>query len=537
MFRLSLWKTLSILGIVFLGFLFALPNVLPDGVLKQMPSFLPQKRVVLGLDLQGGSHLLWEVDKQALVRTLTQQLRGDVRQNLWNENKIRHTISVRKDGALVVTITDPDKVEKAAQILKKLSQPIQVGLFGTGGTAKEIEIEREGNRFILRYSQAGLEARIRRAVEQAIEVIRRRLDELGMTEATIQQQGPERIIVQAPGMKDPATLKKAVGQTARLTFQLLCEAQPTGQPGERVPAGCAEMPDAKNPAMKYWVQTSRRATVEGADLVDAQPAFDSRTGEPIVTFRFNQKGALRFGKLTQKNVGKPFAIVLDGKVVSAPVIQTPILGGSGQISGRFSVEETKLLAIILRSGALPAKLTIVEERTVGPSLGSDSIRAGVMASVIGLVAVLAFMIFTYGFFGIIADIALIANLGMLVGLLTAFQATLTLPGIAGIVLTIGMAVDSNVLVFERIREELRAGRSVLNALETGFSRAFGTILDANITTLIAAVVLYGLGSGPVRGFAVTLGIGIITTVFTAYTLTRLIVAFWVTRTRPKTIPI
>ncbi len=537
MFRLHLWKTLTILGIVLLGFIFALPNVLPANVRDALPSFMPNKPIVLGLDLQGGSHLLWEVDKASLVKTLTTQLRGDVRQNLWNENKIKHTISVRKDGSLVVTITDPAQVEKAATILKKLSQPVQVGLFGTGGQAREIEISRDGNRFILRFSKAGLEARIRRAVEQAIEVIRRRLDELGMTEATIQQQGPERILVQAPGMKDPAMLKKAVGQTARLTFQLLCEAQPTGQKGERVPAGCTDMPDAKTPGRHYWVQTSRRATVEGADLVDAQPAFDGRTGEPIVTFRFNQKGALRFGRLTQKNVGKPFAIVLDGKVVSAPVIQTPILGGSGQISGRFSVEETRLLAIILRSGALPAKLTIVEERSVGPSLGSDSIRAGVMASVIGLVAVLLFMVFTYGLFGIFADLALLANLGMLIGILTAFQATLTLPGIAGIVLTLGMAVDSNVLVFERIREELRNGRSVLNALETGFSRAFGTILDANITTLIAAVVLYGLGSGPVRGFAVTLGVGILTTVFTAYTLTRLIVAFWVTRARPKTIPI
>ncbi|HFB97546.1 MAG TPA: protein translocase subunit SecD, partial [Bryobacterales bacterium] len=295
--------------------------------------------------------------------------------------------------------------------------------------------------------------------------------------------------------------------------------------------------DANDPQQKYWVQTSRRATVEGTDLVDAQPAFDSRTGEPIVTFRFNQKGALKFGRLTQANVGKPFAIILDGKVVSAPVIQTPILGGTGQISGRFTVEETKLLAIVLRSGALPAKLTIVEERTVGPSLGSDSIRAGITASIIGLIAVLAFMIFTYGLFGIFADIALLANLGMLVGVLTAFQATLTLPGIAGIVLTLGMAVDSNVLVFERVREELRAGRGVLNALETGFSRAFATILDANITTLIAAVVLYGLGSGPVRGFAVTLGVGIVTTVFTAYTLTRLIVAIWVRRTRPKALPL
>ncbi len=537
MFRLTAWKTYSILGVVLLGLLFALPNALPDSILQKLPDFLPKNRIVLGLDLQGGSHLLWEVDRPALMKTLRTQLRGDVRQNLWVENKIRHTISIRKDGALVVTITDPAQVEKAAEILRKLARPVEVGFFGAGGTAPEIEIERDGNRFILRFTQAGIDARIKRAVEQAIEVIRRRLDELGMTEATIQQQGPDRIIVQAPGMKDPARLKKAIGQTARLTFQLLCEVQPTGQPGERVPPGCVELPDANNPNIRYWVQTSRRATVEGTDLVDAQPAFDARTGEPIVTFRFNQKGALKFGRLTRANVGKPFAIILDGKVVSAPVIQTPILGGTGQISGRFTVEETRLLAIVLRSGALPAKLTIVEERTVGPSLGSDSIRAGITASIIGLLAVLAFMIFTYGLFGIFADIALLANLGMLIGVLTAFQATLTLPGIAGIVLTLGMAVDSNVLVFERVREELRAGRSVLNALEAGFSRAFATILDANITTLIAAVVLYGLGSGPVRGFAVTLGVGIITTVFTAYTLTRLIVAIWVTKTRPRALPL
>ena len=537
MFRLTTWKIVSIFGIIFLGFLFALPNALPDSVLSKLPDFLPKNRIVLGLDLQGGSHLLWEVDKQALKKTLLTQLRGDIRQGLWVERKIRHTISIRKDGSLLVTITDPARVEEAAKVLKDLARPVQVGLFGTGGSAPEIEVRQEGNRFILRFTEAGLEARIRRAVEQAIEVIRRRLDELGMTEATIQQQGPDRIIVQAPGMKDPARLKKAIGQTARLTFQLLCEAQPTGRAGERVPPGCIELPDAQNPNKKYWVQTSRRATVEGTDLVDAQPAFDSRTGEPIVTFRFNQKGALKFGRLTKANVGKPFAIILDGKVVSAPIIQTPILGGTGQISGRFTVEETKLLAIVLRSGALPAKLTIVEERTVGPSLGSDSIRAGVTASVIGLVAVLVFMIFTYGLFGIFADIALLANLILLIGVLTAFQATLTLPGIAGIVLTLGMAVDSNVLVFERVREELRAGRSVLNALETGFSRAFGTILDANITTLIAAVVLFGLGSGPVRGFAVTLGVGIVTTVFTAYTLTRLIVAIWVHYARPKELPL
>ncbi|HHN67065.1 MAG TPA: protein translocase subunit SecD [Thermopetrobacter sp.] len=538
MFRITWFKVLSIFGVVLLGLLFALPNALPPQVRDALPDFLPKRTVVLGLDLQGGSHLLWEVDRKELTKTLTTQLRGDVRQSLWQENKIRHRLQVRKDGAVIVTITDPAKVEKAAEVLRKLARPVDVGFFATGVQRAEIDVERDGNRFILKFSETGLNARIRRAVEQAIEVIRRRLDELGMTEATIQQQGPERIIVQAPGMRDPSRLKKAIGQTARLTFQLLCDAQP--QPGvtsQRPPAGCAAYPDTNNPNTVYWVKTARRATVEGADLVDAQPAFDGQTGEPIVTFRFNQKGALRFGRLTQANVGKPFAIILDNKVVSAPVIQSPILGGTGQISGRFSVEETKLLAVILRSGALPAKLTIVEERSVGPSLGSDSIRAGVTAAIVGLIAVLLFMLVTYGWFGIIADLALLANLGMLIGLLSLFGATLTLPGIAGIVLTLGMAVDSNVLVFERVREEARRGRSVLNALETGFSRAFATILDANITTLIAAVVLYGLGSGPVRGFAVTLGVGIVTTVFTAYTLTRLLVALWVRARRPRALPI
>ncbi len=537
MFRITWAKSLFILGTVLLGFIFALPNMLPANVRAALPSFIPNKPIVLGLDLQGGSHLVWEVDKDDLKKTLIIQLKGDIRQRLWTENKIRHRIAIGKDGTLTVTVSDPAKVEEAAKILKKLAQPVQVGFFGAGGTAPEIEIAREGDRFILRYTQAGLEHRIKSALEQAIEIIRRRLDELNMTEATIQQQGADRIIVQAPGVKDPATLKQAVGQTARLTFQLLCDTQPTGADANRPPPGCVALPDANNPQRIYWVKTSRRATVEGADLVDAQPSFDGRTGEPVVTFRFNQKGALKFARLTQANVGKPFAIILDGKVVSAPVIQTPILGGTGQISGRFTVEETRVMSAVLRSGALPAKLVVVEERTVGPSLGSDSIRAGITASVVALVGVLIFMVLFYGVFGVIADIALIANLVMLLGILTAFQATLTLPGIAGIVLTLGMAVDSNVLVYERVREEYRAGRSAINALEVGFSRAFGTILDANITTFIAAVVLYGLGSGPVRGFAVTLGVGIITTVFTAYTLTRFLVALWVWKKRPKTLPI
>jgi protein-export membrane protein SecD len=292
----------------------------------------------------------------------------------------------------------------------------------------------------------------------------------------------------------------------------------------------------EDPQRMMWVQTSSRATVDGADLNDAQPSFDQQN-EPVVTFRFNSKGAIRFGKLTQENVGKPFAIVLDGVVQSAPRINEPILGGSGQISGRFSVEETNNLAIVLRSGALPAKLTIAQESTVGPSLGSDSIRAGLIACIIGLVGVIVFMVLVYGIFGIFADIALLVNLIMLIALMSLFGFTLTLPGIAGIVLTMGMAVDSNVLVYERIREEWRNGRSALNAIETGFKAALATVLDANITTLLAAIVLFGIGSGPIRGFAITLAIGVITTVYTAFTVTRLIVSAWVKRTRPKEVPL
>jgi protein-export membrane protein SecD len=339
-----------------------------------------------------------------------------------------------------------------------------------------------------------------------------------------------------PGLEDPERLKALLGQTAKLQFRLVCESQPQSAT-DRPPPDCEEVPDRENQQQILWVQTSSRATVDGEDLTDAQPTFDQRTNEPVVSFRCNQKGALRFGRLTQENVSKPFAIVLDNRVVSAPVINEPILGGTGQISGRFTTQEASDLAIVLRSGALPAKLTVVEERTVGPSLGSDSIRAGVVATLIGTVGVVIFMLAGYGFFGLIANIALFANLAMLVGLLSALGATLTLPGIAGLLLTLGMAVDSNVLVFERIREEWRGGRSPVSAIETGFRAALATIVDANLTTFIAVAVLFGLGSGPVRGFAVTLGLGILTTVFTAFTLSRLIIAYWLSWSRPKTVPL
>ncbi len=536
MLHFTKWKAFSIVAIILAGILMALPNVLQESTRAKIPSFLPSTPVTLGLDLQGGSHVLLEVDKTSLRQTLAKQLRGDVRQTLWLDRKIKHTVSQRPDGSAIVRITEPGKVDEALEALQTLSQQVNTGFFNQGADVQDMEFDRNGDQITIRFSDTGLEQRIGRAVEQSLEIIGRRINALGTTEPTIQRQGIDRILVQVPGLQDPARLKAILGQTAKLTFQLLCETQ-RQSPDDRVPAGCEELEAREGALQPYWVQTSRRATVDGADLVDAQPGFDSRNGEPIVTFRFNTKGAQLFGRLTQANVNRPFAIVLDSKVVSAPVINEPILGGTGQISGNFTVEEVNDLAIVLRSGALPAKLVIVEERTVGPSLGSDSVRAGLIACIIGLIGVLVFMVISYGLFGVFACVALVSNLLLLVGILSLLQATLTLPGIAGIVLTLGMAVDSNVLVFERIREEVRNGRSPLNAIETGFSRALGTILDANITTFIAAVILFGMGSGPIRGFAVTLGLGILTTVFTAYTLTRLIVAWWVRQKRPKAVPL
>lgn len=536
MLQFNKWKAFSIIAIIAAGIIMALPNVLPENVRKSMPSFLPSSPMTLGLDLRGGAHLVWEIDQKSLRSVLVKQLRGDLRQVLFTENKIKHKVSRGAGGEIIVSVTDADKVDKAAEVLRQLARPVNTGFFGQGADVPEIDIAQDGNRFTMVYSEQGLRDRIRRTVDQAISVMGNRINPDGTLELTIQRHGEDRILLQVPGLDDTERLEDLIDQPGQLQFRLLCADQPSAA-GQRASAGCEAIPDRQDENIIMWVQTSRRATVEGELLKDARPGFDQRNGEPIVSFTFDQKGSLQFGKLTRDNVGKPFAIVLDGKVVSAPRINEPILGGSGQISGNFSVDEANDLAIVLQSGALPAKLVVVEKRNVGASLGSDSVKAGFLASVLGLAAVLVFMLITYGLFGLFANLALVVNLLLLIGLLSALQATLTLPGIAGIVLTMGMAVDSNVLVFERIREEVRNGRSPLNAIETGFARALSTILDANVTTLIAAVILFGMGSGPVRGFAVTLGFGIVTTVFTAFTLTRLVVAWWVRKYRPKTVPI
>ncbi|MFN0263579.1 protein translocase subunit SecD [Tepidamorphus sp. 3E244] len=528
------WKILLILAVSLLGILLTIPNFLPQRVVDSLPESF-QREIVLGLDLQGGSHLLLGVETDVVVSERLDTLRDDVRQAL-RDDRIGYTGLGIQGQAVQVRLRDVADREKARTALNALAVPVSGSLFG-GGQITEVEVSfNEPDVFLLTLSEQGLQQRISSAVDQSIEIVRRRIDELGTTEPLIQRQGTDRILVQVPGLEDPARLKDLIGTTAKLAFRLVDLSMPAQQAIEtRPPAESEVLYSTDDPPQPYVIQ--KRVMVAGEDLVDAQPGFDQRTNEPIVTFRFNTSGARKFGAVTQQNVGRPFAIVLDEQVISAPVIREPILGGTGQISGSFTVEGANDLAILLRAGALPAPLTILEERTVGPGLGSDNIIAGETAAIIGALLVLGFMLVAYGLFGIFANIALAINVMMLLGALTLLQATLTLPGIAGIALTIGMAVDANVLIYERIREEINAGRSAISSIDSGYRMALGTILDANITTLIVALILFNLGSGPVRGFAVTLAIGILTSVFSAFTLNRLIVSSWLKWRRPTKLPI
>ena len=534
MLYFSRWKTVLIWLAVVVGVIYASPNVMPASVLANMPSWGPKNPMTLGLDLQGGSHILLQIDRQDLIEERLTGARDEIRQAL-RDARIGYTGLSGSGRTVQVRIRDQDKIDAAKEALSGLTEPVTSGLFG-GGSISEMALE-EPEPGLLRYTLTddGVDYRLATALGQSIEVVSRRVNELGTTEPIIQRQGNDRILVQVPGLTDPQRLKDILGQTAKMTFQMVDQSVPVQEAIEgRLPAGTTVMYSMDDPPVPYLIED--RVIVSGENLVDAQATFDQRTNEPVVSFRFDTRGATRFGQATQENVGRLFAIILDGQVISAPQIREPILGGSGQISGNFTVQSANDLAVLLRAGALPATLTVIEERTVGPGLGQDSIDAGKVASYIGAALVVVFMVLIYGLLGIISVVALAANIAMIVALLSVLGATLTLPGIAGIVLTIGMAVDSNVLIFERIREERRAGRSVIQAIDAGFSRALATIVDANVTTLIAAVILFYLGSGPVRGFAVTLAIGIMTTVFTAFTFSRWMVAEWVKRRRPKELP-
>lgn len=530
---LTPWRIAVVVGLCLLGLLTTLPNVLPRDILASLPDWLPKRQITLGLDLQGGSHLLLEVDTAALVRERLENLVSDVRRVLRPAQIGYRGLGVHGD-TVTLTLTDPAKQDAALEKLAELNPLLQMIGFSTGAL-RELEIEADQGRLTLRLSERGREQLIESAVQQSLEVVRRRIDELGTREPTIQRQGENRILVQVPGEHDPGRIKRLLGETARLTFHLVdMETSVQDALAGRLPPDSMVLPSAEGEGATHYV-VKRKVELSGEHLVDAQPSFQNN--QPVVSFRFDATGAKLFGKITQENVGRLFAIVLDGKVISAPRIREPILGGSGIIEGGFTVETANELAILLRAGALPAPLNVVEERSVGPELGADSVRAGAIASIVSLVLVAGFMVAYYGLFGLFADLALIANMILIIGALSALSATLTLPGIAGIVLTIGMAVDSNVLIFERIREELRAGKTPIAAIESGFSQALRAVVDANLTTLIAALVLFQFGTGPVKGFAVTLSIGVLTTMFTAVTLTRLVIWAWYARRRPATIPL
>ena len=534
MLYFSRWKTTLIWLAVLASVVFAFPNLLSQQQADSLPEWAPSKKLTLGLDLQGGSYMLLQVERQDIIKDRLTTTVDDVRR-LLREAGIGYT-GLSGTGQMVqVRIRDDAKVEEAKAVLDELTQPVNSGLFG-GGTVAEATIEEtQPGQLRILLTDDGITYRVSSAVVQSIEVVRKRIDELGTTEPVIQRQGADRILVQVPGLDDPERLKNLLNQTAKLAFRMVDTSMPVQEAIQgRPPANSEVLYTTDDPPVPYLVQ--RSVLVSGENLVDAQAGYDQRTNEPIVSFRFDSKGGQRFGQATTQNVGLPFAIVLDDQVVSAPVIREPILGGTGQISGNFDVQSANDLAILLRAGALPATLTVIEERTVGPGLGADSVAAGEIAGIIGATLVLVFMFVAYGMLGFIANLALIANVTMIIAVLTLLGATLTLPGIAGIVLTVGMAVDSNVLIYERIREEHRSGRSLIQAIDAGFSKAFATILDANVTTLIAAVILFYLGTGPVRGFAVTLAVGIVTTVFTAFTFTRWMVAEWVRRRRPKSMP-
>jgi protein-export membrane protein SecD len=553
MFHYSRWKTAAILGSVLIALMLALPNVLSTASQKYVAEHYGFRPMTLGLDLQGGSNILMEVDRKDMMEKLQTQLTGDIRTTL-REAKIAYGGTAKIDNGVSVTVLKTEEADKAKVELNKLLQPVEGGLLISGVASNLYTITQKDLTFTFAVDPKGFEAKIASIIKTALNIMEVRLNSSGVTEPIIQQQGIDRIVVQLPGEGNPDKVIELIGRTGKLTFQLVCAEQattatalpppeckafPTKEEMDRLTSEkLAKGEKVTEPDIKalpqMWVQTSSRATVNGADLTDAQPSFD-QNNRSVVTFRFNQKGALRFGKLTADNVGKPFAIVLDDVIMSSPVINDAILGGSGQISGNFSIDESNGLAIVLRSGALPAKLSVIEGQTVGPSLGADSIRAGLIAAVTGLIAVMVFMMLPYGFFGFLANVAVLVNMLMLIAIMSFFGFTLTLPGIAGIVLTLGMAVDSNVLIYERIREEWRNGRTAMGAIETGFKQALSTVVDANVTTLIAAVVLFGVGSGPIRGFAVTLAVGIATTMFTAFTLTRFLVAMWVKKNRPKEI--
>ncbi|WP_137112969.1 protein translocase subunit SecD [Rhodobacter sp. SY28-1] len=550
---MALWKRILILLVCSWGIVAAIPNLFyaqverhndavaaieeaggtataeQEAARAEWPGYLPSALMNLGLDLRGGAHLLAEVQVEDVYKSRMDSLWPEVRDAL---RDLRDQVgAVRRapspDDVLRVTISTPEGMPAALEAVRALGSSV-VSLTGIGEST--IDVTAEGNDIVVQLSEAEKLATDGRTIQQSLEIIRRRVDEAGTREPTIQRQGEDRILIQVPGIGSAQELKALIGQTAKLTFNAVVSR--TTDAGITPGARNVLLPSLDEEGVYYVVEDA--PVVSGEDLVDAQPSFD-QNGQPAVSFRFDTTGARAFGDYTAANIGAPFAIVLDGEVISAPVIQSHIPGGSGIITGNFSVEESTRLAVLLRAGALPAEMTFLEERTIGPELGQDSIDAGRTAALIGMVAVAVYMVLSYGLFGVFANLALAINIALIMAVLSAIGATLTLPGIAGIVLTMGMAVDANVLIFERMREEIRAGANPRRVVEQGFDRAFSAIMDSNVTGLLTAIIMFWLGSGPVRGFAVTLGLGIITSMFTAVYVTRLIVETYIDWKRPKTL--
>ncbi|BFL65416.1 Protein translocase subunit secD [Roseomonas mucosa] len=521
------WKVAAILGVIALGILLCLPNFLPSSAL---PSWA-QRQISLGLDLRGGSYLLLEVDLNRVAHDRLEAIADGARTQLRQANIGYTAIATDEPNRRVtVRLRDPAQADTAAAQLRDLANPVTAS---TGATSPDIEVAATGDGALnVTVTQAGLQARASGAVDQSVEIVRRRVDETGVAEALVARQGQDRVLVQLPGVDDPNRIKQLLGRTAKMTFHLLDE---NANPQATVPPPGTMFLTGERDGQRYAVR--RQVAVDGANLSDARASQDPQTREWVVSFTFDSVGSRRFADITRANVGRPFAIVLDDKVLTAPVIREPITGGRGQISGSFNAQSASDLAALLRAGALPAPLTVVEERTVGPELGADAIRAGLIALGTGTLFVLLYMGTAYGLFGWFANLALLVNLVLTGAALSLLGATLTLPGIAGVVLTLGTAVDANILINERIREEVQAGRAPASALEAGFSKAYGTILDSNVTNLLAMAALYLFGSGPVKGFAVTVALGTVVHLFTATTLVRLMISYWFRSRRPRSLPV
>ncbi len=538
MLHVSIWTRITVALVLLIGFILVLPNALPTSVTDKFPAWAPSSRLNLGLDLQGGSYILFEVGTDQVYKDQIESLTGDIRVTLRKARILYEFVGKSSDQSVSVHIKDAERLDEAKSLIANLNPTTGGGLLAVGGRSYDVTTSSTGV-ITMKMTEAYRTQTKQHTVEQSIEVVRKRIDEKGTREASIERQGDDRIIVQVPGLDDPQDLIKTLATTAKMSFQLVDESADPQQAAKGIiPIGSELlMEKGENGQPDQPVVVQKRVMVAGDRLTDAQQSFNSQTGQVVVTFRFDTMGARQFGNVTKENTGHRFAIVLDKQVLSAPNIREPILGGSGEISGSFTVKSANDLAVLLRAGALPAPLKSIEERTIGAELGADQVKAGSYSALAGLLAVGLFMVARYGLFGLFANIALTLNIMLLLAVLTLFGATLTLPGIVGIVLTMGMAVDANVLIYERIREEQRNGRSMIASIDQGFQRARATIVDANSTHLIASVILFYFGSGPVRGFAVTLGVGIITSFFTAVMVTRLIVIAWLNIRRPKRLAI